>query len=119
MDQQSQPAVPSGQPGSPQFSQQPDVSLVDVINAIADRAEPAIKLITAVSERSLKAKEAAARFSTRMTIAAVFVVSLIVCVAALLTYVGKLDGASFTFLLGLIVGYLLTFLRDAVTPPAE
>ena len=107
-----------GQPGAPQPSQQ-TVSLVDIVNVVADRAEPVIKLITTVSERSLKSKEANARFSMRMTIAAIFVVSLIVCVAGALTYVGKLDGASFTFLLGLIVGYLLTFLRDSISPPGE
>jgi hypothetical protein len=48
---------------------------------------------------------------------AVSVVGLIIAVSGFLTYKGKIDGSTFTFLLGLIVGYVLTFLRDQITGP--
>jgi hypothetical protein len=52
-----------------------------------------------------------------MAWAAICVVAVIVGVAAFLTYHGKIDGSTFTFLLGLIVGYVLTFVRDQITGP--
>jgi len=50
-----------------------------------------------------------------MSLFAVLLVAFIVLVAGLLTWKGKIDGSTFTFLLGLIVGYVLTFVRDQIT----
>ncbi len=55
------------------------------------------------------------RFQKHMPLIALGTVAFIVGVAAFLTYEGKIDGSTFTFLLGLIVGYVLTFVRDQVT----
>jgi hypothetical protein len=117
MSEGGPPRLPELQESRPVQPVQP--SLVDIINAIAERAEPIIKLVTTFYERSLKAQEASARFSTGMAIVAAFIITLIVVVSGFLTYSGKLDGASFTFLLGLVVGYLLNFLRDAIVPPSD
>src|SRR3989442_1685459 len=117
MNERETPTTPD--PQEPRAAQSLQPSLVDIINAIAERAEPLIKLVTTFYERSLKAQEATARFSTGMAVVAAFIITLIVAVSGFLTYSGKLDGASFTFLLGLVVGYLLNFLRDAIIPPSE
>ena len=62
-------------------------------------------------------QEAKARFSLRMSLIACGVVLAIVVVAGTLTFEGKVDGSTFTFLLGLVVGYVLTFIRDSIQPP--
>jgi len=41
-------------------------------------------------------------------------VSVIVLASGILTYFNKIDGSTFTFLLGLIVSYILTFFRDSI-----
>lgn len=104
----------------PQPKAQPTpASLVDIINIIADRVEPVVKIITTIAERSLKANQAEARFRVHMAWIAVLIVAMIVVISGTLTYFGKLDGPTFGFLLGLIVGYVLTFIRDSIKPPAE
>jgi lipopolysaccharide export LptBFGC system permease protein LptF len=97
----------------------PPEGLVEVINAIADRVDPLLRILTTAAERSLEAKKAEARHHVRMSWVAFAVVFLIVAVSAWLTFVGRIDGSTFTFLLGLIVGYVLTFVRDQIAPPSE
>lgn len=86
------------------------------INTIADRVDPIVKLLTAWMEQSLKAKQSENRFQAGMAWVAVSVVLVVVSVAGGLTYTGHVDGSTFTFLLGLVVGYVLTFVRDAIQP---
>jgi hypothetical protein len=107
--------APSAQPsGSP-----PQANLVDVINAIAEKADPIIKLVVPMIEKYQKGQEREIKFQIHMAWVAVSVVILVVGVAAFLTFRGKIDGSTFTFLLGLIVGYVLTFVRDQVTGPEK
>lgn len=94
-------------------------SIIDVINTLADKVDPLVKLLTAALDRYQRGQDREIRFQTHMAWIALSVVSLIVGVAGLLTYVGKIDGATFTFLLGLIVGYVLTFVRDQIKPAEE
>lgn len=56
------------------------------------------------------------KFRVGMTIVAVITVLSIVGAATFLTYVGKIEGSTFGFLLGLIIGYMLTFIRDEIGP---
>jgi hypothetical protein len=95
----------------------PQPTLTDAINTIADRAEPLIAIIKQIAEHVLRSQEAKSRFSFRMSLVAGGIVTLIVIVAGLLTYMGKVDGSTFGFLLGLVVGYVLTFIRDSIRPP--
>jgi hypothetical protein len=94
-------------------------SVVKIIHALADRVDPLLELLKAFFERSLKAQQSTARFQIRMVWIALAVVALIVGISALLTYLDKIDGSTFTFLLGLVVGYVLTFVRDTIKPPEE
>jgi hypothetical protein len=94
---------------------QPKPSLIDLINVIAEKVDPIIKLVSTMADRYQKGQEREVRFETRMSLVAVSVVVLIVGVAGWLTYVGKIDGSTFAFLLGVIVGYVLTFIRDQLT----
>ena len=94
-------------------------SVVQIIHAIADRVDPLLELLKAFFERSLKAQQATSRFQIRMVWIALVVVALIVGTSAFLTYLDKIDGSTFTFLLGLVVGYILTFVRDTIKPPEE
>jgi len=95
----------------------PQPNLVDLITILAEKADPILKLLTTTMDGYQKGKEREGRFRTRMAWAAISVVVVIVGVAAFLTYHGKIDGSTFTFLLGLIVGYVLTFVRDQITGP--
>ncbi len=97
----------------------PQPNLIDLITILAEKADPIVKLLTTTMEGYQKGKEREVRFQTRMAWAAISVVVVIVGVAALLTYHGKIDGSTFTFLLGLIVGYVLTFVRDQITGPEQ
>ena len=103
------PIQPQGPP--------PTVSLVDLINVVAERVDPIVKLVSAAMDRYQTGQEREIRFQKHMAWVAVSVVTLIVGVAGFLTYHGKIDGSTFTFLLGLIVGYVLTFVRDQITGP--
>ncbi len=67
----------------------------------------------------MKAEDARARHRVTMTRVGVPAVFLVVAAAGLLTYLDKVDGSAFTFLLGLVVGYVLSFVRDAIAPPEE
>jgi len=95
----------------------PQPNIVDIVTIVAEKADPIIKLITNTMDKYQKGQEHEIRFQTRMAWAAIFVVLVIVGVAGFLTYRGKIDGSTFTFLLGLIVGYVLTFVRDQITGP--
>jgi hypothetical protein len=92
-------------------------NLLDIITLIAEKADPIVKLVTATMDKYQKGQESEVRFQSNMAWAAISVVVVIVAVAAFLTYHGKIDGSTFTFLLGLIVGYVLTFVRDQITGP--
>jgi hypothetical protein len=92
-------------------------TISQIIQTLADRADPLIKIVTQLLERLLHAQEARARFSIRMALIACGVVLMIILMAGILTFTGKIDGSTFTFLLGLTVGYILTFIRDSIQPP--
>ena len=88
-----------------------------LIEVISKNVEPISILITNVSEKYIAIKEREFEFSKTMAIIAVIVVALIIVSSAVLTYFEKIDGSTFAFLLGLIVGYVLTFVKDTITPP--
>jgi hypothetical protein len=101
------PPAPAGRTPSP--------TLIDIINVLADRVEPVVKLLETSVKSYQHGQEREIRFQSRMSLFAVLLVAFIVLVAGLLTWKGKIDGSTFTFLLGLIVGYVLTFVRDQIT----
>lgn len=88
-----------------------------LIEVISKNVEPISTLITNISEKYIAIKEREFEFSKTMATIAVIVVALIIVSAAILTYFEKIDGSTFAFLLGLIVGYVLTFVKDTITPP--
>jgi hypothetical protein len=96
-----------------------DTSMADLINVIADRVDPVINIIRTFAENNLKSRQSDSKFRIHMAWIAVTVVAIIVGVATFLTFVGKLDGSTYGFLLGLILGYMLTFIRDAIKPNKE
>jgi lipopolysaccharide export LptBFGC system permease protein LptF len=112
----TQPSEPSG-PAQP--PPRPAVNLIDLVNVVADRAKPLLDLITTTMQERQKGITEELRFQTRMAWVAITVVVVIVGVAAYLTFRNKIDGSTFTFLLGLIVGYVLTFVRDQIRGPGE
>ena len=94
----------------------PAERLGDIINVVADRIEPIVQLWTTVSQERLKEQQAQARFQTRLSWVAVAVIALIVGTSAFFAYSDKLDGSTFAFLMGTVVGYVLTFLRGWIVP---
>jgi hypothetical protein len=109
-------SIPESNSIPPQGSQ---VSLVDIVNVISDRVDPILQLIKTWTEQNLKSREAESRFRIHMAWVAVVVVGIIVGVSTFLTWLGKMDGSTFGFLLGLVIGYALTFIRDALKPREE
>jgi lipopolysaccharide export LptBFGC system permease protein LptF len=113
--QPSGPQPETNTPPKQPSGTQPIPNLIDLINILAEKADPLVKLLTTTIKGYQDGKDREVRFQTRMAWVAVSVVVLIVGVASFLTYHGKIDGSTFTFLLGLIVGYVLTFVRDQIT----
>lgn len=116
-DHQPQPA-PLQPPNKPEARTE-SVPLVDIINVVGDRAEAITKLITTVYERRLAQFDAQSKLARHLSVMAAAIILVIVGSAAGLTYVGKMDGSSFGLLLGVVVGYLLNFIRDALKPKGE
>lgn len=94
-----------------------DASLTEVIDKVFDRVDPLIKLVQAFSEQARQTREGEGRFKTKMAWFAAIIVTVVVGTSAFLTYESKMDGSTFGFLLGLVVGYVLSFIRDAIYPP--
>lgn len=90
--------------------------VAELIHTISDRTPELGQLVERWSTQLFKHRELRTAHHRKMALYAVSSVSLIVAVSAWLTYVDKIDGASFTFLLGLVVGHLLSFLLAAVAP---
>jgi hypothetical protein len=78
-----------------------------------------VKLLQAAVTSYQNGQEREIKFQKHMSLIAVMLVGFIVAVAGALTWLGKIDGSTFTFLLGLIVGYVLTFVRDQITGSKE
>lgn len=106
---------PASESNSAKSSQ--GASLTDLLMTLGNHGAELLALFGGLWERHIRAKEAESEYSVRMTVIAAGMVVFVVATAAALTYVDKIDGSTFTFLLGLIVGYVLTFIRDAIKPP--
>jgi len=78
-----------------------------------------VKLVTVYKDRELDAQRQEIRFQVHMAWVALLVVAVIVGSAFWLTHEGKIEGSTFAFLLGTVVGYVLTYIRSAVSPPPE
>jgi len=90
------------------------IPILLLVDKLADRAEPLIDMVQSVAKQYKDSRKDRVAFRLHMTYAAIGLVLTIVSIAAGLTYLDKLDGSTFGFLLGLIIGYLLTFVRDAI-----
>jgi len=84
------------------------------ISILSDNTDNLISLISGVADKWLEFKKTNLKFTTTMSVFAFMIILLIVGSAGWLTYLGKIDGSTFTFLLGLIVGYALTFLQNMI-----
>jgi len=102
-------------------------SIDTIIDAIAKNAEPIRLLISELSEKWLKIKESEFEFNKKMVESeltfnkkmvntVVIIVVIIIISASVLTYTDKIEGSTFTFLLGLILGYMLTFVKEITAP---
>lgn len=96
-----------------------DITIVDIIDVVSDRIDPLLQLFKAFFEQTMNRHKAKAVFDLRMAWIVMALIVVIVGIAGALTYLDKIDGATFTFLLGLIIGYVLTFIRDTIRPPQE
>jgi len=104
-------------PETPAAAGAVSTNLLEIIRLLADKAEPLIALFGSTLEQMQKGRAAEARYRVRMTSFAVLIVALMIAVAGGLTYSGKVDGSAFTFLLGTIVGAMLSFILRTVAPP--
>lgn len=87
------------------------------IHVLSDNADNLISLIKNTADKWLEIKKTTLGFNTKMSLFASLIILMIVGSAGWLTYEGKIDGSTFTFLLGLIVGYALTFIQNLINPP--
>jgi uncharacterized membrane protein len=102
-------------------------SLDVIIEAIAKNVEPIRLLISELADKWLKIKESEFEFNKKMVESeltfnkkmvdtVVIIVVIIIISASVLTYTDKIEGSTFTFLLGLILGYMLTFVKEITAP---
>lgn len=89
------------------------------IELIATRSQEVISLIDSISGRVIESAEARGRFTIRMAWLAFGMVVVIIFAAGFLTYVGKIGGSTFAFLLGLVSGYMLNFVQDSMNPSRQ
>lgn len=87
------------------------------IHILSDNADNLISLIKETADKWLQIRKTTLGFNTKMSFFASAIILIIVGSAGWLTYEGKIDGSTFTFLLGLIVGYALTFIQNLINPP--
>ncbi len=104
-------------PGGPNAGQPQQERLSEIVKTVLDRVDAVVALYTAYRDRDLAAQKVETRFQVHMTWVAFLVVAVIVGSAFWLTHEGKIDGATFPFLLGTVVGYVLTYIKSAVSPP--
>lgn len=102
-------------------------SIDTIIEAIAKNVEPIRLLISELADKWLKIKESEFEFNKKMVESEltfnkkmvntiVIIVVIIIISASVLTYTDKIEGSTFTFLLGLILGYMLTFVKEITAP---
>lgn len=100
----------------------------NIIDSIGKNSEPILKILAQIArdilnyragEREFETalEEKAIKFRQKMGYIAVILMIFIVSISGFLTYVNKIDGATFTFLLGIIVGYMLLFFKESIFPP--
>ena len=87
-----------------------------LIRLLTKNSKELISLVQQYLQNHIQLNNAEIKFSIRMTIIATIIILAIIAVSAFLTLKGKIDGSTFTFLLGLIVGYVLTFIRQSINP---
>lgn len=102
-----------GTNGKPREDDTPGV--LEILELVFNKIDSVIQLITAWTDRAAAAQKARAGFRHRMAWVAVAVVFFVIAVSGTLTGVNKIDGSTFTFLLGLVVGYVLTFVRESIS----
>jgi len=95
----------------------PEEGVSDIIDSLADNEPNLSKLVENVTKNILKVKESHLKtqesfYSFAKHNIRLGVIAVIVIITGLfgLTYLGKIDGAVLTFSLGVILGYLLSFM---------
>jgi hypothetical protein len=91
--------------------------LAEVIDTLADRSKELLQLVGGVMGEQRLRRAGEGRFRLWMAIVTGVFLLVIVGTVAGLTYAGKVDGSSFTFLLGVVVGAMLALMRDMIMPP--
>ena len=90
-----------------------------LLTVIAERSEKLGGFFERLFDKYIKVRESQARATLQMTRSGFWVILLIVVSAGALTYVGKIEGSTFTFFLGLIVGHVLSYIRETVASRVE
>lgn len=91
----------------------------DFIEAISRNADSLIKLITNLSERYIAIKEGQFKFHINLGIFVFSTIGLMIILSGILVYFNKLNGESFTFLLGLISGYMISIMKISMAAKEE
>ncbi len=116
----------NSEPISDKTEQKKEIS--NIIDSIGKNSEPILKILSQIAkdflnyragerEFEIALEEKAIKFRQKMGYLAIILMIFIVSVSGFLTYVNEIDGATFTFLLGIIVGYMLLFFKESVFPP--
>lgn len=91
----------------------------DFIEVISKNADPLIKLITNLSERYIAVKEGQFKFQTNLSRTVFYILGIMIILSGILVGFNKLNGESFTFLLGLISGYLISIIKISMVNKEE
>lgn len=88
------PELPDPDPAHGQEAPNNDV-LVQLGKLFFEKVDAVVHIVDTVMDRRLRAAEAESAFRIKMAPIAVTIVVLIVAAAAVMTYLGKLDGSTF------------------------
>ncbi len=113
---------PQRQPGKPPDSEPPRKP-DNLLSTALGHPEEVSKLIKeiagAVADSLVRLNETRNRHERRLAYLVGALLALIVSIGGALTVTGHLDAAAFAFLAGPIVGGLITFLVDSLSPPSN
>jgi hypothetical protein len=119
-DVPSQPAPTTTSAATPKTEVvEPGVGASIMLDSLTKNKSTVLEVINAFGEQVSHARTAKMRVSQQISWLVFLFLALIIVATGVLVYVGKMSDGSFTFLLGVMVGYLMQFADKILFKPEE
>jgi uncharacterized membrane protein len=99
-------------------SSQPNPEWIPIlINSIAPLAKEYVDLQKSKFDYKVKRDERASHHNRKLIFSLLLFLSVIIGISSLLTFYGKVSGDALLFMIGVIVGYIITMIQGLVYEP--